>query len=599
MSCRVFLLSIVLLAPSLTAQRAAEDPAPAAGEPVKLWVFLADKGYAEPAAESAAVEALAAEFPARALARRAARRTLPGLVDAADLPVAARYLEQLAALGAEVHVTSRWLNAVSVTADAALRARLEALPFVTGTKPVARSVEPVLAHVAALPAAAGAADGGFYGWSQDQMELIDLDALHALGHTGEGVVIGILDTGFVTTHSAFHEPGHELEIVAAWDFVNDDADVGIEAGDDPDAHFHGTFILGVLAAYDPGNLVGAAYDASYILAKTEDYTQEVPAEEDLYVAGLEFIELNGADVATSSLGYLDWYDQSDLDGHTAVTTQAVNIATANGLHCCTAAGNQGHDLDPDTSHLMAPGDALQVLTCGAVEPTSEYGSFTSDGPTADGRVKPEVMTMGTQVKSVWPYDDVQIAEAAGTSTATPQLAGVVACLVEAHPEWGIATMRERIIKSGSYLGSPLPDPAFIYGWGILDADKALTLAGSWASLPGGVAGVAGVPVLSGSGPLVGAEPVTLTLTNGKPLASAFMVVGFAQLNAAFKGGVLVPSVNLLLPGLPLNGAGGLLLTAPWVKGLPAATKVYFQLWMPDPAGVAGFSGSNGLRATTP
>ena len=599
MSIRAWLFSLALLAPALPAQSVPARPA-APGEPARLWVFLADKGYADASAEAAAVQALAETFPARAAARRQAHRSLPGLVDARDLPVAGRYVEALAALGAPVRVQSRWLNAVSVTADAALRARIEALPFVTGTRPVARSVEPVLTDVATLPpAAAGPADGGFYGWSQEQMELIDLDALHALGFTGDGVVIGILDTGFATTHDAFHEPGHELQVVAAWDFVDNDADVGIEVGDDPDQHFHGTFILGVLAAYAPGELVGAAYDASYILAKTEDATQEVPAEEDLYVAGLEFVELNGADVATSSLGYLDWYDQSDLDGHTAVTTQAVNIATANGLHCCTAAGNQGHDLDPRTSHLMAPGDALQVLTCGAVEPTQEYGSFTSDGPTADGRVKPEVMTMGTQVKSVWPYDDVQIAEAAGTSTATPQLAGVVACLLEAHPEWGIATMRERIKKSASYLGEPLPDPAFIYGWGIVDADKALTLAGSWASLPGGVAGVSGVPVLSGSGPLVGGESVTLTLANGKPLASAFMVIGFAQLNAPFKGGVLVPSVNLLLPGLPLNGAGGIALSAPWAKGLPAASKVYFQMWMPDPAGAAGFSGSNGLRATTP
>jgi hypothetical protein len=413
------------------------------------------------------------------------------------------------------------------------------------------------------------------------------------------VVIGVLDTGFRTTHEVFHTPGHELDVVASYDFVDDDPEVGPEAGDDPDQHFHGTFILGELAAYEPGVLVGAAYDAAYILAKTEDTTQEVPAEEDLYVAGLEFIELNGGDVATSSLGYLDWYQQSDLDGHTAVTTQAVNIATANGLHCCTAAGNQGHDLDPATSHLMAPGDALLGLTCGAVEPTQEYASFTSDGPTADGRVKPEVLTMGTQVKSVWPYDDVQIAEAAGTSTATPMLAAIVACLVDAHPEWGVATMRERVIKSASYLGSPLPDPAFVYGWGIVDSDKALLLAGSWTSLPGGVAGGAGLPLLAGSGPLVAGEGVTLALTNGKPLASAFLVVGFAPLNAAFKGGVLVPAVNLLLPGLPLNGAGALSLSANWPTGLPAASKVYFQMWMPDPAAVAGLAGSNGLRATTP
>src|SRR6185436_12010175 len=146
-------------------------------------------GYADAAAESAAVATLAESFPARARARRELRRTEPGLVDARDLPVAARYVEQLQALGARVHVTSRWLDAVSVTADAGLRARIAALPFVTHLKPVARTVRPVLSGATPLKGApaAGPADGGFYGWSQDQMELIDLDALHALGFTGAGV----------------------------------------------------------------------------------------------------------------------------------------------------------------------------------------------------------------------------------------------------------------------------------------------------------------------------------------------------------------------------------------------------------------------------
>src|SRR5262249_51423004 len=162
---------------------------------------------------------------------------------------------------------------------------------------------------------------------------------------------------------------------------------------------------GELASYLPGTLVGAAWGASYVLCKTEDVTQEVPSEEDNYVAGIEFAEAQGADVVTSSLGYIDWYTQADLDGKTAVTTKAVNVAPSLGVICCTAAGNSGYDLDPHTSHLIAPADAFDVLTVGAVEPTLEYASFESDGPTADGRTKPEVMAMGTQVNSVWPYDD--------------------------------------------------------------------------------------------------------------------------------------------------------------------------------------------------
>jgi subtilisin family serine protease len=565
----------------------------------KVWVFFTDKGHVDAAAEAAAVQALQSGFPERTLLRRALRRTLPGLLDGRDLPVALHYVtrvEELAGAGAHAH--SRWLNAISVTVDARGLARLAELPFVSRIQLVGRSAPRTLP---AAPLGSGPADGGagFYGFAQEQLDLIDIPALHAAGHTGSGVVIGVLDTGFRTTHAAFHAPGHELQVVAAYDFVDDDAEVGPEPGDDPDQHFHGTFILGELGAYLPGELVGAAYDAAFILAKTEDATSETPVEEDFYVEGLEFIEFQGGDVATSSLGYIDWYTQADLDGLTAVTTQAVNLATANGVHCCTAAGNGGHDLDPLTSTLLAPSDAFDVLACGAVEPTQEYASFTADGPTADGRVKPEIMATGTQVKSVWPYDDVQIAEAAGTSTATPLLAGVVACLASAHPGWGIATMRERIIKSGSYLGEPLPDPLGIYGWGIVDADLALTLAGTWVTLGGGVAGAGGLPVLAGTGPLVGGEVVTLTLAKGPPSGVAFLVLGFMQVNAPFKGGVLVPSVNVLSAPLPLNGAGALALATPWPSGLPAATKLWLQAWMPDASAPSGLAGSNGLKATTP
>jgi hypothetical protein len=582
------------------------------GAPVKVWVRFADKGHVDASAEVAAVQALQASFPERTLQRRALRRTLPGLLDSRDLPVAPHYVAAVEALaGAAAHAHSRWLNAISVTADGAALARIAQLPFVSSVRLVGRSAPPTLAAAplgagplagsgAGSGAVAGPGDGSpFYGYTQDQLDLIDVPELHALGHTGAGVIIGVLDTGFVLTHDAFTQPGHEVEIVASYDFLNGDGNVGIEAGDHEDQHFHGTFILGELAAYLPGVLVGAAHDAAFILAKTEEVGSETPVEEDYYVAGLEFIELNGGDVATSSLGYIEWYTQEQLDGLTAVTTQAVNLATANGVHCCTAAGNGGHDLDPETSTLMAPADAFEVLTCGAVEPTWEYASFTADGPTADGRVKPEVMTMGTQVKSVWPYDDVQVAEAAGTSTATPLLAGVVGLLVGAHPEWSITTMRERIIKSGSYLGSPLPDPASIYGWGVMDADKALSLAGAWTTLAGGIAGGAGPAVLAGSGPLVGGQSVTLAITNGPASGAAFLVLGLTQINVPFKGGVLVPAVTVLSPPLPLNGAGALAMSPLWPAGLPAGTKLYLQAWMPDVSAPKGFAGTNGLRATSP
>ena len=437
-------------------------------EPVVVWVFFSDKGPGSDAVRDRAVQDLATRFPQRTLTRRGSKRTAQGLLDSRDLPVADVYVAAVEATGADVRVESRWLNAVSATVGASQVEAISCLPFVERVQLVNRGV---LASVQTAGGCFGLG-GGFYGAAKSQLELSTIPDLHAAGATGEGVVIGVLDTGFVTTHAAFNQPGHEIDVVAAYDFVNDDPNVGIEPGDDPDQHFHGTIVLGMMAAYLPDQLVGASYDASYILAKTEDVTSETQVEEDFYVAGLEFCELQGADVVTSSLGYIDWYQQSQLDGLTAVTTIAVNVATSNGVVCLTAAGNNFHDEDPSTSSLIAPADAFDVITCGAMEITGEVAFFSSDGPTADGRVKPEVIAMGDQVASVWPYDDSTLSCAGGTSLSTPIVTGAVACLLEANPTWDVATVRDQLFTTADYFGAPVPDPLFVYGYGILDAAAA-------------------------------------------------------------------------------------------------------------------------------
>lgn len=562
--------------------------------PVKVWAFLADKGHPDAAAEQRALAELEAGWPARSLARRAARRTRAGLVDQHDLPVAAPYVAALSAI-AEPVVQSRWLNAVSLEVGAEQLASLAQLPFVERVTLVSRSSG---TPARAEPATAFAGSS-FYGFAEFQADLIDVPELHALGLTGAGTTIAVLDSGFVTTHDAFHQPGHELDIVAAYDFVDDDVVVGIEAGDPADQHHHGTLILGTMAAYLPDTLVGVAYDASYILCKTEDVSQEVQAEEDFYVAGLEFAELNGADVATSSLGYIDWYTQADLDGATAVTTVAVNVATANGLVCCTAAGNSGNDGDPLTSSLLAPADAFDVLSVGAAEFTGEQSSYSSSGPTADGRAKPEVLAMGTGVASVWYDDDTSIAQATGTSLSTPQVAGVVACLLGGNADASVASVRERLMDTADYFGEPKPDPLGVYGWGIVDADAAALIAGSWSDLGGGVAGTAGLPALVGSGALVGDEPVTLALTDGPAFGGGFLVIGLTALGAPFKGGTLVPDPDVVVGPVPLDGDGDVTLAFPWVPGLPSGVTTFYQVWTPDAGALVGFAGSNGVRGSTP
>ena len=146
-----------------------------------------------------------------------------------------------------------------------------------------------------------------------------------------------------------------------------------------------------MAANQPGSLIGPAFKSEYLLAKTEMVEQEIQAEEDNYVAGLEWGEENGAQVVSTSLGYLDWYTYEDLDGNTVVTTNAIDIAVRLGLTCVTAAGNEGNS---SWYYIIAPADADSVISVGAVNVNDMLATFSSHGPTYDGRIKPEVCARG-------------------------------------------------------------------------------------------------------------------------------------------------------------------------------------------------------------
>lgn len=465
--------------PSLAARFAA---APA---PIKAWVFLADKGYVTPRDRAAAIEDVARTYDPHAIQRRALRSAaaLRGepLFTERDLPVAPAYVAAIEATGAQVHIQSRWLNAVSAYVTREQADAVAALSFVVRLEPVAqaRPLTPVPDDVTPEPDVQTTPTDGAsprtldYGNAQAQLQQMNLIALHDAGYTGAGVIVGILDSGFRRTHLAFNNAAHPLQVIAEYDFVKNDPNTAPEPGDPSTQHEHGTMILGTLGAYQPGGLIGGAYDAHFVLAKTEDTSQEVPAEEDNYVAGLEFTEFHGADITTASLGYIDWYTQAQLNGTTAVTTIAVNIHTSLGVHHCNAAGNEGNDTNPATSHLVAPADAFEDIACGAVSSTGTLASFSSDGPTADGRVKPELLARGSSTWTVSPSSTNSYTTASGTSLSTPLVAGAVACLVQARPNWTVARMRENLFETADYfVAHGTFDPQYRLGYGIVNAFAA-------------------------------------------------------------------------------------------------------------------------------
>jgi hypothetical protein len=289
-----------------------------------------------------------------------------------------------------------------------------------------------------------------YGPSWDQLQFLNVPAVHDSGYFGAGIVMLVLDTGFLKEHEAFSS----ATIIAEWDFVFDDGETQNEPEDDPSQHNHGTTTWSVLGGFDPGDLIGPAFNASFLLAKVEDIRSETPVEEDNYVAALEWADTLGVDIASASLAYLDFddpypdYQYSDLDGNTAVITVAVDEAARRGILVCNAIGNRG----PDPGSLWTPSDADSIVSIGGVEPSGEPMGLSSKGPTYDGRIKPEVVAMGDQVigaEHLGGYGSFT-----GTSIATPLVSGSAALILEAHPDWTPMQIREAIMSTANQAHAP-------------------------------------------------------------------------------------------------------------------------------------------------
>ncbi len=450
------LTCLALVGASLPALAHADEP--------PSWVFFTDRGH-EPSTLSLALAQRTHELAPRALRRRQRVRGDAG-VDARDLPPATTYVDAVLATGATLRHQSRWLNAISVEATPAQRAAIAALPAVARVQPVARrsQLEDPRTHARLPPAARSLhADEDMYGFAWPQLSVLSVPFLHDCGLTGEGVVIGVQDSGFLLEHPALQG----VNVIAARDFVKNDDIVADEPGDADGQDDHGTMVLSTIAGSDPGRYLGAAPGVSVLLSKTEDIGIEEPFEEDNYVAGLEWLEMSGADLFTASLGYIDWYEQSDFDGKTAVTTIAADIAVAQGLIMFNSIGNTG----PGPTTMGAPSDAEGVISVGAVTLDGVVTEFSSRGPTADGRIKPNIVAPGFNVAVAHPNNPEEYVAAQGTSFAGPLAAGTAALLLQAFPDATPAQMREMLQDAGSRADAPDND----YGWGVPDASHPVFL----------------------------------------------------------------------------------------------------------------------------
>ncbi|MCK9994655.1 MAG: S8 family serine peptidase, partial [Candidatus Krumholzibacteria bacterium] len=439
-------------------------------ETLPVWVYFTDRGITK-STLSAALEQAERNLNPRTAKRRAKVMEAGGrIVDERDLPVAAGYINTVTVVGAEPREQSRWFNAASFNATAEQIEAIAGLPFVAKVDAVAQgfrrpdTLDDVVPAESLVDQTAKSASNYTYdyGPSLIQAELANFPAAHDAGWTGDGVVIGVLDSGFRTAHIAFSH----LNVIATYDFVDDDPIVDWEEGDPGDHFSHGGQVLSQFGAFSEGNLVGSAFNASVILARTEDTGDEQPIEEDYWVAGLEWVESLGADLVNSSLGYFYWYTYEDLDGDTALTSIAADMAAGRGMLVITSAGNERSS---EWGWVTAPADADSAVAVGATYNNGIVAYFSSPGPTYDGRVKPDVMAMGQSNIMIHSDSDTLFSNWTGTSFASPITAGVAALVLEKHPGLTPMQVRDALRETADRADSPDND----YGWGSIDAMAAL------------------------------------------------------------------------------------------------------------------------------
>ena len=397
-----------------------------------------------------------------------------------DLPLNPAYVAQIQAAGARVINQSKWFNAVTIElTDSTLLPIIEALPFVARTNKVARvkqkspadqfiadlmkMQEQYEADAAKKLLLAQGADA-FYGNGDQQIKMLNGDKLHQMGFQGKGIHIAVLDAGFYHVDQIvfFDSLRSSGRLLGTRDFVQG----GTSVFED---NSHGLSVLSTMAGNIPGVFVGTAPKSSYWLLRTEDADSENLIEEDNWVRGAEFADSVGVDVINSSLGYTVFDDStashtySQLDGKTARITIGADIAASKGMLIVNSAGNSGAD---PWKYIGFPADGDSVLSIGAVDVNRNYASFSSQGPTPDGRIKPNVTAMGQQ-----PYvitSGGMPGKSNGTSFSSPILAGMSACLWQAHPEASAMEIFKAIEQSADQYDAPDAKK----GFGIPDFLKA-------------------------------------------------------------------------------------------------------------------------------
>lgn len=392
------------------------------------------------------------------------------LIDDFDFEVSPIYLDSIRRMGGKVMHTSRWMNGATIEAnkdiinainhcsfvDTCYLTRTDSISFGTHSlslrKRTSESTPQALSSISS---------------STNQLALYNLLPLHQLGHKGKGIRIGITDGGFYNADKWEVLP--KQQCLGYADLTDDEDDFFGSTGN------HGALCLSTILG-STKDYMGAATEAEYFLFRTEEHATESPKEIDNWIAAIEMADSLGLHIVSTSLGYTTFDNQTmnfayaDMNGRTSRGARAAIIAARKGILLVVAVGNDGNK---NWHYLSTPADADSIISVGAVNVAGEVAAFSSYGPSADGRVKPEVCAVGSGTALINPANNETI-NGNGTSFACPLIAGMAACLWSAMPQASNMEIRERIIRSANCYAQPHEQ----YGYGIPNAWLAYTSATS-------------------------------------------------------------------------------------------------------------------------
>src|SRR5690554_6918848 len=457
----IFFKTLILFLASSTFSYSKSGPAlnSTLSQHYKFRGYLKDKGCNDYSAEN----------PTQSLSEKAIeRKSLQNSkIDETDFPISTDYFNLVKKAGGEVVSHSKWFSTLVVKVNDSLKINdINSLSFVDSVKYVwkgtvgnyKKTLRPRISQN--ITYSTDLIDS-IYGFSSEQFKFHNADLLYECGFRGKGINIGVIDAGFTN-----------YDVIPAFENINL---LGFEnfvpEGELFSSSDHGTKVLSTMAVNLPGIMIGSAPEASYYLLRSEDVTSEFPVEEDYWVRAIEYADSVGLDLINTSLGYNEFddkylnYTHDDLNGETSFMSRAADMAYEKGLLIVVSAGNEGNKTWQKST---PPGDAKNVVAVGAVGTDSLIASFSSHGYMADGRIKPDLVSVGRATVTIG--RDGSIGNTNGTSLSSPFLAGLIASLWSVNPKLHRSELIDIVIRSSDRYESP----DSVYGYGIPDFQKALT-----------------------------------------------------------------------------------------------------------------------------